>query len=224
MPVYRLNKDLIFPEPDKASDIGLLAIGGDLSIERLLLAYSKGIFPWFSRDEPILWWSPDPRAVLFPGNLKVSKSLRQTLRNKLYEVKFDTDFESIIEQCSVIKRKGEKGTWITDEMKNAYIVLHKAGYAHSVETYYDGRLSGGLYGVSLGHIFFGESMFSIERDASKIALYFLTEKVKKWDFRMIDAQVETSHLLSLGAENIPRIEYLNMLSRELTFPTIKGKW
>ncbi len=224
MPIYRLNKNLHFPNPEEASDIGLLAVGGDLSVERLLLAYSNGIFPWFSRDEPILWWSPDPRTILFPFRLKVSKSLRQTLRNKRFEVKFDSDFESVIGNCSSIKRKGEKGTWITKEIKDAYIALHQEGYAHSIEIYYGNKLAGGLYGVSLGRAFFGESMFSIERDTSKIAMHSLVERVTEWDFHFIDAQVETNHLLSLGAENISRTEYLNLLKQALTYPTKKGKW
>ena len=224
MPVYALTDELIFPNPELANDIGLLAVGGDLSIKRLLLAYSHGIFPWYSKDDPIMWWSPDPRMVLFPEKLKISKSLSQTLKNKNYEVRFDSNFEEVIENCSKTMRKGQDGTWITEEMKNAYIQLHESGYAHSVETYIDGKLAGGLYGISLGRAFFGESMFYKESGASKIAFCFLVERVKEWDFYFIDTQVETQHLKSLGAINISRKEFLPLLNKTLNYPTIKGKW
>ncbi|MCD4684033.1 MAG: leucyl/phenylalanyl-tRNA--protein transferase [Bacteroidales bacterium] len=224
MPVYALTDELIFPNPELANDIGLLAVGGDLSIKRLLLAYSHGIFPWYSKDDPIMWWSPDPRMVLFPEKLKISKSLRQTLKNKNYEVRFDSNFEEVIENCSKTMRKGQDGTWITEEMKNAYIQLHESGYAHSVETYINGKLAGGLYGISLGRAFFGESMFYKESGASKIAFCFLVERAKEWDFHFIDTQVETQHLKSLGAINISRKEFLPLLNKTLNYPTIKGKW
>ena len=224
MPVYALTDELIFPNPELANDIGLLAVGGDLSIKRLLLAYSNGIFPWYSEDDPIMWWSPDPRMVLFPEKLKISKSLSQTLKNKNYEVRFDSNFEEVIENCSKTMRKGQDGTWITEEMKNAYIQLHESGYAHSVETYINGKLAGGLYGISLGRAFFGESMFYKESGASKIAFCFLVERVKEWDFYFIDTQVETQHLKSLGAINISRKEFLPLLNKTLNYPTIKGKW
>jgi len=163
MPVYALSDEIIFPDPELANDIGLLAVGGDLSLKRLLLAYSQGIFPWYSEEDPIMWWSPNPRMVLFPEKLKLSKSLQQTIKNKEYEVKFDTNFKEVIENCSKSVRKDQKGTWITPEMKNAYLDLHESGFAHSVETYYNGKLAGGLYGISLGRAFFGESMFYRER-------------------------------------------------------------
>ena len=224
MPVYALSDEIVFPDPELANEIGLLAIGGDLSIERLLLAYSNGIFPWYSEDDPIMWWSPDPRMVLFLEKLKLSKSLQQSLNNKEYEVKFDTNFKEVIENCSKTVRKDQEGTWITQEMKDAYLDLHESGFAHSVETYYNGKLAGGLYGISLGRAFFGESMFYRERDASKIALYYLVQKIKEWDFHFIDTQVETEHLKSLGAINIKRSKFLSLLKKSLNYPTLKGKW
>jgi leucyl/phenylalanyl-tRNA--protein transferase len=224
MPVYALNTEIIFPDPNLADDHGLLAVGGDLRPERLVLAYANGIFPWYSDGDPIMWWSPDPRLILYPENFKVSKSLRQTLRNGNFEIKYDTDFGNVIDYCAKIPRNGEEGTWITDEMKKAYIDLHRTGFAHSVETYRDGKLVGGLYGVSLGKAFFGESMFHLERDASKVALYNLIEKIKGWNFRFIDAQIETNHLKSLGAVTISRAEYLNILEEAINWPTKRGKW
>ena len=224
MPVYALTDTLIFPDPNLAEDEGLIAVGGDLSSERLLLAYASGIFPWYSEGDPILWWSPDPRIVLFPDKFRISKSLKQTLRNNQFTVKFDSAFEEVIDACSKIQREGQDGTWITSEMKEAYITFHQLGFAHSVETYMDGKLAGGLYGVSLGRAFFGESMFYFQRDASKIALYFLVKKLIDWEFHFIDAQVETAHLINLGAESLPRKEFLYLLKKALIYPTIKGKW
>ncbi|MBM3435257.1 MAG: leucyl/phenylalanyl-tRNA--protein transferase [Bacteroidetes bacterium] len=224
MPVYSLSNELIFPDPRLADKSGLLAVGGDLSSRRLVLAYSNGIFPWYSEGDPILWWSPNPRMVLFPEKFKVSKSLNQVLRNKDFDVKFDTAFPEVIDHCSKVPRFGQGGTWITSEMKEAYIELHRLGYAHSAETYMNGKLVGGLYGVSLGKAFFGESMFYTERDASKIALYFLVKKLKGWEFHFLDAQVETGHLKRLGAENIPRKEFLELLKKAMQFPTQKNNW
>jgi leucyl/phenylalanyl-tRNA--protein transferase len=224
MPIYALNKEPIFPDPNLADESGLLAVGGDLSVDRLVQAYSNGIFPWYSQGEPILWWSPDPRMVLFPENFKISKSLKQTLKNKSFEVKFDTNFREVIKRCAEVPRRGQPGTWITKEMSNAYQNLFKEGIAHSVETYQNGNLVGGLYGLSLGAVFFGESMFQTERDASKVALYHLVKKVTQWNFLMIDAQVETDHMKSLGAINIERKEFLMILEKALNHPTIKGKW
>ncbi len=224
MPVFVLNENLLFPDANLADDHGLLAVGGDLSIQRLLLAYSNGIFPWYSEDDPIMWWSPDPRMVLFPDNFKVSKSMRQTIRNKKYKVLFDTNFKQVIENCAKSSREDQGGTWITKEMQEAYLDLYRAGYAHSVESYLDGKLVGGLFGISLGKAFFGESMFFKQRDASKVALYYLVEKIKEWDFHFIDAQTETEHLKSLGAVNIPRSKFLQLLKIALKSYTIKGKW
>ena len=224
MPVYTLDDRIVFPDPASADKSGLLAVGGDLSPERLLLAYSSGIFPWYSEDDPIMWWSPDPRMILIPDSLKVSKSLRQTINNKKFEIKFDTQFEKVISNCSKTPRTDQDGTWITREMKQAYLSLHKLGFAHSVETYYQNELVGGLYGISLGKAFFGESMFFNKRDASKIALYFLVQKLKEWDFQLIDAQVETEHLKRMGARLVSRAEFLISLNNALNFPTIKGIW
>lgn len=224
MPVYRLSKQILFPSPDLAENDGLLAIGGDLSPDRLLLAYANGIFPWYSKGEPILWWSPDPRFIIYPTKFKISKSLRQTIKNKHFTVKFDTAFSDVIEACSTISRQDQNGTWITEEMKTAYNRLHQLGFAHSVETYINDKLAGGLYGISLGRAFFGESMFFIERDASKVALFYLIQRLMDWEFHFVDAQVETNHLVNLGAEAIPRNDFLVLLEQALNFPTIKGKW
>jgi len=224
MPVYAITDKLIFPDPHLARDDGMLAVGGDLSAGRLVLAYSNGIFPWYSEGDPILWWSPDPRMVLFPDKFQVSKSLKQSLKHKNFDVKFDTAFKEVIDQCSKAPRFGQGGTWITTEMKEAYIRLHLLGVAHSAETYLNGKLAGGLYGVSLGKAFFGESMFYTERDASKVALFYLINKLRDWGFHFIDAQVETAHLKRMGAENIPRTEFLELLRNALQYPTIKNKW
>lgn len=224
MPVYALDDKLIFPDPNLAEESGLLAVGGDLSPERLLLAYSSGIFPWYSEDDPILWWSPEPRMILIPESLKISRSFRQIINKNKFEIKFDTQFKQVISNCSKAPRNDQDGTWITKEMKQAYIKLHKLGFAHSVETYYKDELVGGLYGISLGKAFFGESMFFKRNDASKIALYFLVQKIKEWGFHFIDAQVETEHLKSMGAQLIPRKEFLISLNSALNFPTIQGKW
>jgi len=217
-------KNSLFPDPDKADPEGLIAIGGDLSVNTLIKAYSSGIFPWYSEEMPILWWCPDPRLVLFPEKFKISKSLRHTIKQKKYIVKIDDNFEKVIENCALSKRKGQEGTWITDEMKEAFIQLFKEGYAHSFETYYNNELVGGLYGVSLGRTFFGESMFYKMTDASKVALYYLVERLKKWKFHFIDAQQSTQHMKMLGAEEISRDEFLRLLKVSLKESTIKGKW
>lgn len=203
---------------------GFIAAGGDLSVESLISAYSSGIFPWYSEGSPILWWSPDPRLVLYPDKLKLSSSLKHTIRRRRFTVLFDNDFTAVINNCASIKRKSQEGTWITGDMQQAYIRLHHQGYAHSVETYFEGKLAGGLYGVSLGKAFFGESMFHRVSDASKIALYYLVEQIKQWDFHFIDAQQSTNHLRRLGAEEIPRKEFLLQLRRALEYPTRRGKW
>jgi leucyl/phenylalanyl-tRNA--protein transferase len=217
-------KEYPFPDPRKADADGLLAAGGDLSIESLISAYSKGIFPWYNENSPILWWSPDPRLVLFPHRFRMSASLKQRIRSDRFTVKTDFDFESVITHCASIKRKGQVGTWITREMKEAYIALHHGGYAHSFETYFEGRLVGGLYGVSLGHAFFGESMFHIMTDASKIALSSLVSWSLKQGFQFIDAQQSTAHLKSMGAEEINRDQFLDLLQKSMQLPTLRGKW
>ena len=216
MSICLLTDKLIFPDVAHATDEGILAVGGDLRPERLLLAYSSGIFPWYSVGEPIIWWSPDPRFVLFPEELKVSRSMRKILRQGVFSITFDKAFELVIGQCKKIKRKGQRGTWITPEMQKAYIRLYKLGFAHSVEAWKDGELVGGLYGVSLGKVFFGESMFSSVSNASKACLITLVEHLTKLGFELIDSQVYTGHLEILGAREIPRSEYLNLLKNLLT--------
>jgi leucyl/phenylalanyl-tRNA---protein transferase len=224
MSVYFLEEEIRFPHPSLADKDGLLAIGGDLSPERLLLAYANGIFPWFDEDSAILWWSPDPRMILVPSEFKRSKSLLQTIRRGSMETRFDEDFHGVISACAVTGDRGQEGTWITEDMIAAYEQLHEMGYAHSVETYMHGELVGGLYGISLGKAFFGESMFFRERDASKIALAALVDRMLEWDFHFIDAQQRTDHLRSLGARSFPREEFLTMLENALSYPTIDGKW
>lgn len=224
MPVFELSDELIFPHPKLAEKDGLLAYGGDLCVERLLLAYSNGIFPWYDEDSPIMWWSPNPRMVLFPEKLKISDSLSRTLRSDKFKVTFDHDFDHVIRRCAAVQRPGQHGTWIVPEMQEAYIRLHQAGFAHSVETWYEGKLVGGLYGVSLGRMFFGESMFHLVRDASKVALVHLAEQLTKWDFQLIDAQQDTEHMRSLGGELVSIDKFLEMINNALPYPTIKGKW
>jgi leucyl/phenylalanyl-tRNA---protein transferase len=224
MPVFQLPEEILFPAVSYAEENGLLAVGGDLSTARLIAAYSQGIFPWYSEEEPILWWSPDPRFVLLPDRFIVSDSLQRKINKQQFEIRFDDNFEEVINHCADVERKDEDGTWITPEMKTAYIALHRKGYAHSVETYYNNKLSGGLYGVSLGKAFFGESMFYLVPDASKVALFHLVKKAIEFDFRFIDSQVETSHIISLGAELIPRVEYLNLLHEAMKYPSRLGKW
>ncbi|MBI4648065.1 MAG: leucyl/phenylalanyl-tRNA--protein transferase [Bacteroidia bacterium] len=223
MPVFYLSDKNIFPDPNLAEPDGLLAIGGDLSVERLLVAYASGIFPWYSQNTPILWWSLDPRMVLFPDELKISKSLRQTLRQHSFKISMDSCFEDVIKHCSSVPRP-QKGTWLTKEMVDAYNRLHNAGFAHSVEVWDNNKLAGGLYGVSIGRAFFGESMFYLQRDASKVALYHLCKKLIYMDFQFIDAQQTTKHIMSLGAVKIPRKEYLQMLNKALEYSTLIGKW
>ena len=224
MPVYRLMDEIVFPPPDHAEPDGLLAVGGDLSSKRLLLAYQLGIFPWYAEGQPILWWSPSPRLILEPEEFHISRRLRQTLKKGFFEVTFDRAFVAVIQACATVRRKGEHGTWITPEMQEAYIHLHQLGFAHSAESWLQGKLVGGVYGVSLGRCFFGESMFSRESDASKVALAALVDQLKAWDFDMVDAQMTTQHLISLGGKEIPRRLFLKRLQAALSFPTRKGKW
>ena len=223
MPVYRLTSRLAFPPPEKAED-GLLAVGGDLCPERLLLAYSMGIFPWYEEGLPILWHSPDPRMVLEPSRLHVPRSLRKTLKHPPYRVTFDAAFSQVIEACSAAPRPGQDGTWITDEMKAAYLELHRRGYAHSAEAWEGERLVGGLYGVSLGAVFFGESMFARARDASKIAFVVLAERLRDAGIELIDCQVHTEHLERFGAEEWSRRRFLAALEEALEKPTRQGSW
>ena len=202
----------------------MLAIGGDLSPLRLINAYANGIFPWYNEGGPILWWSLDPRLIIRPGEMKVSKSLRHTLNSGKFEVRIDANFRSVMEHCGTTPREGQDGTWITHDMLEAYCLLHELGYAHSFETYLDGNLVGGLYGVSIGKAFFGESMFHTVSDASKVAFHHLHQFLKANDFKLIDCQQETPHLKSLGAYTIPRRVFLTELDVLVMEPSMVGNW
>jgi leucyl/phenylalanyl-tRNA--protein transferase len=210
MPLYVLDKDLEFPPAELADEDGLLAIGGDLSMERLKLAYRKGIFPWYE-DQYILWWCPNPRFVLFPGELKISNSMKQVLKKGELEFSVDRNFGGVISACKSISRRGQQGTWISDDMRNAYVNLHRHGYAHSAEAWLNGELVGGLYGVRLGNVFFGESMFSKVSNASKFAFIRYVQQLVSEGVQLIDCQVYTTHLESLGARMIARGEFLGLV-------------
>ena len=212
-PLFFLSHDLYFPPVENANDEGLLAVGGDLSIERLLLAYKSGIFPWFNEASPILWWSPDPRMVLFPKNVKISKSMRKVLRSNQFRLTKNTCFEVVIEHCAAMPRSGQDGTWITPKMKAAYIELHKAGHAKSYEVWEENNLVGGLYGIDLGHIFCGESMFSTTDNASKYAFILLAQELATKNYALIDCQIYTEHLARLGAEEIGRSSFIKQLKQ-----------
>jgi leucyl/phenylalanyl-tRNA--protein transferase len=215
----------IFPPVESATPEGLLAVGGDLSSERLLVAYRHGIFPWYSPGQPILWWSPDPRAVLYPEKLKISRSLRKTLKHGQLRVTFDSCFGEVMLACAAPRAQYPGGgTWITDDMVEAYTRLHAMGYAHSIETWHENRLVGGLYGVALGGVFFGESMFARATDASKVALVALVSKLREWGFVLIDCQMPSAHLTSLGAEEIPRPSFLSQLGQALKLAGQPGHW
>lgn len=203
---------------------GLLCAGGDLSPDRIVRAYQQGIFPWYSRGEPILWWSPNPRMVLFPNEFRVSHSLRKSLRSQNYVVRLDSAFHAVIRACARTPRKGQSGTWITPEMQAAYAQLFELGYAHSVETWVDGKLAGGLYGLAIGKMFYGESMFSHVTDASKIAIAHLARFLGTERFGMIDCQMNTPHLASLGAREIPRQEFVGRLAKLTAIPPLTGRW
>lgn len=209
--MYFLSKELYFPPVHSASPEGIVAIGGDLSTERLLLAYRSGIFPWFEDDEPILWWAPPRRMVLFLNELKVSKSMRNILNRNIFTITVNTSFRDVITACRDIKRDGQPGTWITDEMTEAYCKLHELGYAKSIEVWHEGRLAGGLYGVDMGTVFCGESMFSKMPNASKVAFIALVQLLEKDNYKLLDCQVHNSHLESLGAREIPRSEFMEIL-------------
>jgi len=210
-PLFFLTEQLVFPSVESANAEGLLAVGGDLSPERLLLAYQSGIFPWFNEDSLILWWSPDPRMVLFPEKIKVSKSMRKVLKNQEFRLTKNTCFEEVLHQCATVARKNQQGTWITSDMKSAYIELHKKGYAKSYEVWKNKTLVGGLYGVDLGHVFCGESMFSNMANASKFAFIHLAQELALKEYRLIDCQLHTDHLESLGAEEISRSQFIRLL-------------
>ena len=226
MPVFWLKEDsIIFPHPELANEDGILAVGGDLSVNRLVYAYSIGLFPWFNPKDPILWWSPDPRFVLFPNELKISKSMRPYFNQQKFRVSFDQEFEQVIKACATHKREGQRGgTWITKSMINAYIDLHRAGWAHSVEVWQDDQLVGGLYGVSVGKVFFGESMFTRVSNASKFGFICLVKNLIAHDFNLIDCQQPTVHLGSMGARSIRRYEFLDLLRANEDEVSITGDW
>jgi len=209
--MFLLSKELFFPPVELADEDGLLAIGGDLSTERLLLAYRNGIFPWFNEDEPICWWSPDPRFVLYPADLKVSSSMKTVLQNGKYRFTINMAFTQVIQKCKMVSRKGQDGTWISPAMQKAYTTLHELGYACSAETWQEGLLVGGLYGIRLGNIFFGESMFSLKPNASKFAFINYVRQLQEENVQLIDGQLHTSHLESLGARMIPRQQFIEMI-------------
>jgi leucyl/phenylalanyl-tRNA---protein transferase len=223
MPIYKLGEHIAFPPVHHAED-GLLAFGGDLEPEWLLMAYKNGIFPWYSEGEPILWWAPEERMILFPDQLHLSRRFQRTLKNARVKVSADTRFTSVIQSCAAVKRKHEDGTWILPEMISAYTRLYELGFAHSIEVILDDVLIGGLYGVSLGGVFYGESMFSIEKDASKMALAALARQCERWNFVMIDCQMWTSHLEKMGAVLIPRSRFMRYLRLALKKRTLQGPW
>jgi leucyl/phenylalanyl-tRNA--protein transferase len=219
------SRDIDFPDVELAlkEPDGLLAVGGDLSVPRLVQAYRQGIFPWYGPGQPILWWSPDPRLVLYPERLHVSRSLARVVKKKVFEVTMDTAFESVIHACAG-PRADDSGTWITPEMKQAYVELYHQGHAHSIECWQGGQLVGGLYGVSVGRMFFGESMFAAASDASKVALVRLARQLARWDFHLIDCQVHTSHLVTLGANTMSRNEFVYVLKQACALPGPESPW
>ncbi len=219
-----LGMSYTFPSPRNASDEGLLAYGGDLSPARLLTAYRKGIFPWYSLGDPILWWSPNPRLLLYPKNFKLRKSFRRVLRSGKFSVTFDQRFSDVIRECATLPRKGQEGSWIVPKMQEAYIELHNQGFAHSVEVYKEGELVGGLYGIAMGKAFFGESMFSLVSDASKVAFKALSDVLGAKGYDFIDCQMRTDHMVGLGAEVIKRDIFLDMLDVALQKPSDLGSW
>jgi len=213
--MHILTNDIIFPDTSFADENGILAIGGDLSVERLLCAYKNGIFPWYNEDEPVIWWSPDPRCVLFPDKLRVTKSMKQVLQNGRFRFTMNKAFSQVINACKTVDRKDGMGTWINQDIVNAYTNLHEAGYALSAETWREGKLVGGLYGIKLGNVFFGESMFSNESNASKFAFINVVNQLKKNGLQLIDCQQKTDHLMSLGAEMISRAEFIQIINKHV---------
>jgi leucyl/phenylalanyl-tRNA---protein transferase len=225
VPIHFLGPDPeVFPPPELADESGVLAVGGDLSIPRLLAAYRRGIFPWPVPGYPLLWHCPDPRFVLDPKKLHVPRSLKKTLKKGAFEIRLDSAFDQVIEGCAKVKRPGQRGTWITPAMRRAYGELHRLGYAHSAEAWSDGALVGGLYGISIGAAFFGESMFARAPDASKCAFVALLEQLERWGFRLVDCQQETEHLARFGAEPWPRRRFLSALAEAQKLPTRPGPW
>ncbi|WP_457597086.1 leucyl/phenylalanyl-tRNA--protein transferase [Hydrogenimonas sp.] len=223
--IPRLGFDYIFPNPRFAMKEGLLAYGGDLNPDRVLMAYRRGIFPWYNEGDPILWWSPDPRLLLYPEDFKIRRSLRKKLRQKRYTVKLDRNFTTVMRHCASVPRHGQEGTWILPEVIECYTKLHDRGFAHSIEVYdEEGELFGGLYGVSVGAAFFGESMFSLKPDGSKIALAHLVALCRAWGFAFIDCQIPSDHLMSLGAVRVPRERFLDELAETQQSLGVPGHW
>ena len=224
MPVFRIPDEHLFPHPSLAEPDGLLGVGGDLAVGRLMLAYANGIFPWYNQGQPILWFSPDPRFVLEPDDLHVGRSLRKRIRRRDYEIRLDSAFAEVIRGCKESYRPGQRGTWITPDMEAAYCELHRMGHAHSAEAWVDGELVGGLYGVALGGLFSGESMFARRSDASKVAFVWLVRQLQAWGFTLIDCQVRTDHLARFGGSELPRQRYLNRLRELIHQPGRRGPW
>ncbi len=224
MPVYLLDKELAFPAPEDANEEGIVAVGGDLTPERLLLAYRNGIFPWPARGYPLLWFSPDPRFALEPSKAHVSRSLRKAIRREPFRVTADTAFAEVIAACAAVPRPHQQGTWITRELREGYLGLHELGYAHSIETWNEGRLVGGLYGVALGRTFAGESMFAAEPEASKVAFTTLLGHLTLWGFRIVDCQVHTEHLARFGATMWPRDRFLAEWRAAVDEPSVLAPW
>ncbi len=224
MPIFRLDARLLFPKPELAEPDGLLAVGGDLSPRRLLLGYSIGVFPWYSDGQPILWHSPDPRFVLEAKRAHVPRSLEKRVRRGDYEIRWDTAFDDVVRACAETPRPNQSGTWIDTDMAVAYGRLHELGYAHSIEAWKDDELVGGLYGVSIGGVFFGESMFAHAPDASKVAFAALISRLVEWEIDLVDCQVRTEHLARFGADDWPRERFLEALQKALEAPTRKGSW
>jgi leucyl/phenylalanyl-tRNA---protein transferase len=223
-PITWLSEEIAFPPPEEAQEFGLLAVGGDLSPERLLLAYANGIFPWPHEGMPLLWFAPDPRCVFLTDRIHVSRSLRAKLRRGVFEVRLDTAFREVVEACATVSRGHENGTWISPEIVEGYCELHRLGYAHSAESWLDGELVGGLYGVSLGGMFMGESMFVRVSDASKVAFVTLVRQLERWGIGLVDGQIPNPYLASLGGIEWPRSRYLEALRKALEKPTRKGLW
>ncbi len=224
MSIFQLTEELLFPPVHLADADGLLAMGGDLSPDRLLLAYRMGIFPWYNHRSPILWWSPDPRMVLLPQEIKVSKSMKQWLKQQPYRLTADVAFDRVMDHCAAVRRKGQRGTWILPEMKAAYLELHKLGYAHSIEVWQEDKLVGGLYGVQSGKVFSGESMFSLAANTSKLALIALCKQAEALDITLIDCQMYTEHLASMGAREIDRSAFTTYLPKWSEQQANAGSW
>lgn len=224
VPVYALSEELVFPHPSLATEDGLLAVGGDLSPERMLLAYANGIFPWYSEGRPLMWWCPRPRLILQPQDLRVGRTLRKTIKRRRYRITCDQAFDRVMAACADVPRPDQDGTWITADLTEAFAELHRRGVAHSIEAWEDDELVGGLYGLALGRIFFGESMFALRPDASKVAFVHLVRQLAAWDFDLVDCQVVTDHLTRFGAETIELDAFLDRLEAGVGAPTRLGPW